>query len=376
MRNNTIRNISIFAALAVLVGGGLLYRSGFFGGEQELETAAAPAKPGGPGGMGGPGGPGGPGGAPLSVSALKIKTDILRDEISVNGSTASPEEVLVSAEVAGKITRILFSEGNYVNKGALLVQLDDDELQAQRKRLLVRKELTQRIAERLKNLYDREGVSLQEYEIARAEADQVLAEITLIDVQISKRSIRAPFSGLLGLKMVSEGSYVSPGMAIVKLVSTNPIHLSFTVPERYNTVVQKGTVVRFRMDGSDKTYTASVLAREPQIDPATRTLRVKASAPNADGRILPGAFAAVSVGLKDYDRTIMIPTEAVIPEEGAQKVFVYRNGMAESVKIETGIRKNTEIQVLHGLQEGDTLITSGVMLIRPGAPVKIESLGD
>ncbi len=373
MRNNTIRNISIFAALAVLVGGGLLYRSGFFGGEQELETAAAPAKP---GGMGGPGGPGGPGGAPLSVSALKIKTDILRDEISVNGSTASPEEVLVSAEVAGKITRILFSEGNYVNKGALLVQLDDEELQAQRKRLLVRKELTQRIAERLKNLYDREGVSLQEYEIARAEADQVLAEITLIDVQISKRSIRAPFSGLLGLKMVSEGSYVSPGMAIVKLVSTNPIHLSFTVPERYNTVVQKGTVVRFRMDGSDKTYTASVLAREPQIDPATRTLRVKASAPNADGRILPGAFAAVSVGLKDYDRTIMIPTEAVIPEEGAQKVFVYRNGMAESVKIETGIRKNTEIQVLHGLQEGDTLITSGVMLIRPGAPVKIESLGD
>lgn len=373
MRKNTIRNISIFAALAVLVGGGLLYRSGFFGGDEPIPSPAAPGAPGGvPGG--GPGG--GPGGPPLNVRAMKVKSDMLRDEISVNGSTASPEEVLVSAEVAGKITRIFFSEGNYVNKGALLVQLDDEELQAQRKRLLVRKELTQRIAERLKNLYDREGVSLQEYEIARAEADQVLAEITLIDVQISKRSIRAPFGGLLGLKMVSEGSYVSPGMAIVNLVSNNPIHLSFTVPERYSAVLQKGTVVRFRLDGSNRTYTASVLAREPQIDPASRTLRVKASAPNPDGRILPGAFAAVSVGLKEYDRTIMIPTEAVIPEEGVQKVFVYRNGMAEAVKIQTGIRKDTEIQVLQGLQEGDTLITSGVMLIRPGAPVKIESLAD
>jgi membrane fusion protein (multidrug efflux system) len=374
MRKNTIRNISIFAALAVLIGGGLLYRSGFFGGEETIPNPAPAAAPGG--GPGGPGGPGGQAGPPLSVNALKVHSDILRDEISVNGSTTSPEEVLVSAEVAGKITRILFSEGSFVKKGAVLVQLDDEELQAQRKRLLVRKELTQRIAERLKNLYDREGVSLQEYEIARAEADQVLAEITLIDVQISKRVIRAPFSGLLGLKMVSEGSYVSPGMAIVNLVSNNPIHLSFTVPERYNTVVQKGTVVRFRMDGSDKIYTASVLAREPQIDPASRTLRVKASAPNPDGRILPGAFAAVSVGLKDYDRTIMIPTEAVIPEEGIQKVFVYRNGIAEAIKIETGIRKDTEIQVLHGLQEGDTLITSGVMLIRPGAPVKIERMAD
>ncbi len=370
MGKHTIRIVSVIIALIVFAGGFFLYRSGFFGGEKQPEPPKA-AMP----GMG-PGGPGGMAGAPTNVRVMKVQSRELRDEISVNGSTAPTEEVLISAEVSGKITRILFSEGTYVKKGALLVQLDEEELQAQRKRLLVRKELTQRIAERLKNLYEREGVSLQEYEIARAEADQVLAEISLLDVQISKRSVRAPFDGLLGLKMVSEGSFVSPGMSIVKLVSANPIHLSFSVPERYNSVVQKGTTVRFRMDGSDKLYNATVIAREPQIDLATRTLRIKASAPNPDGRILPGAFAAVSVGLKEYDRTIMIPTEAVIPEEGVQKVFLYRNGVAQVAQIETGIRKDADIQVLHGLSEGDTLITSGVMLIRPGAPVVIERIAE
>ena len=368
MAKHQIRIISIIIAFIVFVGGFLLYRAGFFGEEEPAAPGTSSPMPGG--------GPGGKAAGPTNVRALRVVPRDLRDEISVNGSTAATEEVLVAAEVSGKITRILFQEGSFVKKGTLLVQLDEEELQAQRQRLLVRKELTQRIAERLKNLYEREGVSLQEYEIARAESDQVLAEIALIDVQISKRSIRAPFDGMLGLKMVSEGSFVSPGMAMVKLVSTNPIHLSFSVPERYNTVLKKGSLVRFKMDGSDAQYSATVIAREPQIDPATRSLKVKASAPNPGGGILPGAFAAVSVSLQSYERTIMIPTEAVIPEEGVQKVFLCRNGLAESVKIETGIRKDTDIQVLHGLNEGDTLITSGVMQLRPGAPVIIEKIAE
>jgi membrane fusion protein (multidrug efflux system) len=368
MGKHRIRIIATLIAIIVFVGGFLLYRAGFFSGEDAAAPGKSAAMPGG--------GQGGKPAGPTNVRAIRIVPRDLRDEISVNGSTAAPEEVLVASEVAGKITRILFQEGTFVKKGALLVQLDDEELQAQRQRLLVRRELTQRIADRLKNLYDREGVSLQEYEIARAEADQVLAEIALIDVQISKRSILAPFDGLLGLRMISEGSFVSPGMSMVKLVSTNPIHLSFSVPERYNAVLKKGSLVRFKMDGSDAQYTATVIAREPQIDPATRSLRVKASAPNPGGSILPGAFAAVSVSLQSYERTIMIPTEAVVPEEGIQKVFLCRNGMAEAVKIETGIRKDTDIQVLHGLQEGDTLITSGVMQLRPGSPVTIEQVAE
>lgn len=365
MRKHIIRIVSVIIALIVFTGGFLLFRAGYFGGEKRAEPPAPAATPGSPGGTAG---------TPTLVRAMRVQSSVLRDEISVNGSTVPPEEVLISAEVAGKITRILFTEGGAVKKGALLVQMDDDELQAQRKRLQVRKELTHRIAERLKNLYEREGVSLQEYEIARAEADQVLAEIALLDVQISKRGIRAPFDGRLGLRMVSEGSYVSPGMPIVNLVSANPIHISFTVPERYNAVVQQGSSVRFRMDGSDRLYSATVIAREPQIDPTTRTMRVKASAPNPDGRILPGAFAAVMVGLKEYDRTIMIPTEAIVPEEGLQKVFLYRNGTAQVVQVETGIRKDANIQVLKGLAEGDTIITTGVLLIRQGAPVRIEQM--
>jgi membrane fusion protein, multidrug efflux system len=363
MQKHSIRIISVIIALVVFVGAFLLYRAGVLGGDHE----AAPAPP-----AAGPGGAGGKPSAPTRVQAMVVQYGELKDEISVNGSTIPTEEVMVASEVAGKLVKLHFTEGAMVRKGALLAQLDDEELKAQRQRLLVRRELTQRIAERLKNLYDKEGVSLQEYEIARAEADQVLAEIALLDVQISKRVIRAPFDGLLGLKLVSEGGYVSPGMPIVSLVSSNPIHLSFSVPERYSDVIKRGTGVNFRMDGSDRLYAATVIAREPQIDQASRSLRVKASAPNPDGKILPGAFAGVRVALKNYDRTILIPTEAVVPEEGAQKVFVFRNGLAESVIIQTGIRKDANIQVLNGLSEGDTLITSGVMLIRPGAPVALD----
>ncbi|MBX2928968.1 MAG: efflux RND transporter periplasmic adaptor subunit [Saprospiraceae bacterium] len=364
MRKHTVRILSLVVGLIVLIAAVLLYRAGFFGGEQLPEPPPTAASPGSMGGQ------------QTSVRVVRVQYETLRDNISVNGSTTATEEVLISAEVPGKISRILFREGAFVKKGALLVQLDDDELQAQRKRLLVQRELTQRIAERLKNLYDREGVSLQEYEIARAEADQVLAEIALIDVQISKRSVRAPFDGTLGLKMVSEGSFLSAGMPIVGLVSTNPIHLSFSVPERYSGVLQNGSKVQFRLDGSESLYSATVIAREPQIDPTTRTLRVKASAPNPNGRILPGAFAAVTVGLRDYDRTILIPTEAIVPEEGVQKVYLYRNGFAEVGTVETGIRKDAEIQILRGLEEGDTVITSGVLLIRPGAAVTIENMGN
>jgi membrane fusion protein (multidrug efflux system) len=365
MRKHSIRIISVIIALFVFIGAFLLYRAGILGGEKAAVPAPAPAGPAGPGGKPAP---------PTSVQAMVVQYGVLKDEISVNGSTIPTEEVMVASEVAGKLVKLYFTEGAVVKKGALLAQLDDDELKAQRQRLLVRRELTQRIADRLKNLYNKEGVSLQEYEIARAEADQVLAEITLLDVQISKRVIRAPFDGLLGLKLVSEGSFVSPGMPIISLVSANPIHLSFSVPERYIDVIQRGTGVNFRMDGSDRLYKATVIAREPQIDPASRSLKVKASAPNPEGRILPGAFAAVRVALKNYDRTILIPTEAVVPEEGAQKVFVYRNGLAESVLIQTGIRKDALIQVINGLSEGDTLITTGVMMIRPGAPVVLDRI--
>jgi len=223
-------------------------------------------------------------------------------------------------------------------------------------------------------LYKREGVSLQEFEIAKAEADQVDAELNLINVQLEKRTIRAPFNGLLGLRQVSEGSYLSPGATIVNLVSLNPINVEFSVPERYGRGINKGTKVQFVLDGSNDPLSAIVVAKESNVDATTRTLKLKAEAPNPNGRILPGAFANVSVNLRSFAGAIMIPTQAILPDLEGKKVFVFKGGKATSVDVETGIRREDFIQVTKGLSIGDTVITTGIMQIRPGAEVNITKI--
>jgi len=311
---------------------------------------------------------------PIPVEAVVAQATSLRDAISVNGSTASNEQVAITAEVPGKIESIQFKEGEFIKKGKVLVKLEDEELQAERERLVVQRRLNQKIAERLKALYEKEGVSLQEYEVAAAEVEKTEAEITLLDAQLEKRVIRAPFAGQLGLRMVSEGSYLSPGTPIVQLISTNPIKLEFDVPEKYSRAVEVGSRVTFKLDGSDRSFQANVIAREPSIDPDTRTLRFKATAPNPGGGILPGAFADVQVELEEFAGTILLPTQTIIPELNNKKVFRYRNGKAEPAIVETGIRQERYIQVTKGLNPGDTVITTGLLQLKPGAPVTLSKI--
>lgn len=368
MKNKRIiRTLSLLAIAAAIVFF-FLYQSGTLGGKKEESANVAPAAA--------PKGPMGPGGKDMvvPVKAMIVSKGKLTDIITVNGSTAPNEEVTIATEVPGKVLRILFKEGSSVQKGVALVKLDDIELQAQRKRLVVQQELNQKIADRLKALYEKEGVSLQDYEVAKAEVEKVKAEISLIDAQIEKRTVRAPFSGKLGLRQISEGSYLSPGSPIVNLVSINPIKLEFSVPEKYSSAVKPGTKVNFKLDGVSGDYHAIVEASEPNIDAGTRTYKLKATAPNERGNILPGAFANVTVSLQEYAATIMIPTEAVVPELGGKKVFVYKGGKAVPTAIETGLRQDKSIQVVNGLHVGDTLITTGVLQIKPGASVTITTI--
>lgn len=358
-RNKRIRAVSIIIAV-LLLALFVSYQMGFFGtGENgpAAPTAKGPAET-----------------AVIPVKAQLINFEDLSDNIIVSGATLSNEDVEVNSEVAGKVSKIYFTEGGWVKKGEPLVKLDDDEFRAQRYRLEVSRELTANIAARFKGLYEKEGVSLQEYEIAEAEAEQVKAEIALLEAQLSKRTILAPFSGRLGLRLVSEGSFLAPGTPIVRLVNTDPIKLEFSVPEKYSNQVGKGSKVQFRLDGFPDERTATVEASDPVIDPATRSLRLKANAPNPGGRILPGAFASVTVNLSKQKDAIMVPTEAIVPEMGGKKVYVYRAGKAQPVSVETGIRKDATIQITGGLQNGDTVITSGVMQIRPGSEVRITEL--
>lgn len=360
MSKTLIRILSLVLAAAVLLGGWYWLRRGEPTGEpakEEADPAPVPAAS-----------------DALPVEGVVVRAHPLQEQITVNGSTLAPREVMVSGEVPGLIQDILFEEGSYVKKGTPLVQLDIEELEAQRKRLEVEKRLTAGIAERFRGLYEKEGVSLQDYENAQAEAEQAVANLELVEVQIDKRTIRAPFSGQLGLKMVSEGSYIAPGTPIVPLVSIHPIQLEFAVPEKYAAELRMGKTVYFQTEATDAARKATITARDPAIDTDTRTLRFKAEAPNPGGQLLPGTFAKVEVILQSFDEALMIPTQAVIPELGGKKVFLAREGAAHAVPVETGIRREKTVQVVDGIAAGDTVITTGILQLREGAPIRISRL--
>lgn len=308
----------------------------------------------------------------LPVNIEVVQPTRLEDLLTVSGTLEADETVDLSSEIAGKVQTISFREGAYVRAGQVLVQLDDADLQAQLDKVTYQAELAQQQEQRRRQLLDKGGLSQEAYDQVATERKTLQAEIDLLKVRISKTRITAPFSGEVGFRYVSEGSYLSPGTRIANLVKTNPIKISFTVPEQYSRLMKPGLPVSFSIEGMDDTLQANVYARDPSIDPETRSLVVKAKASNPRGRLSPGAFATVTVQLQAFDSALMVPTRAVMPERDRQIVYRYQTGQAQPTPIETGIRRADRVQVVEGLSQGDTIITSGLIQMRPGQPVRLE----
>lgn len=308
----------------------------------------------------------------LPVTAMVAKQNVLDNKLRSTGSLMANEYVQLKSEVSGIVEKINFKEGQKVKKGQLLVQLNDEEIRAEIEKLQFAKKLNEDIEYRQKQLLEKEAISKEEYETVLTTLNTTLADIKVRQVQLEKHQIRAPFDGIIGLRSVSEGSYLNPADNIVTLYSINPIKVNFSVPGKYSGEVNPGDKIEFTTDAYQDVFTGEIYAIEPQIDPQTRSLVIRAVSNNQENKLLPGQFVKIQLTLDTYEKAIMIPTEAVIPELNSKKVFVYKNGVAESKEIETGIRTADQIQVTEGLQAGDTVITSGTLQIRPGMPVAIE----
>jgi membrane fusion protein (multidrug efflux system) len=257
-----------------------------------------------------------------------------------------------------------------VTKGQLLVRVADAELRAQLARAEARLAIAQDEADRQRQYFEQNLSSKQLYDTAVNELAVAKADADLVRVQLAKTEIRAPFDGKVGLRFVSAGSYVSPAAQITSLQDDTPIKLDFSVPERYAGRLRPGHVVRFAVQGTSRRFEATIYAIEPSIDPTTRTLRVRARSANVDGALVPGAFADVEVSLEERE-TLTVPAYAVIPELNGHRVFVVAGGKAESRPVEIGTRTEELVEVVRGLQAGDTLITSGILQLRPGVPVTV-----
>ena len=310
----------------------------------------------------------------LNVNAKIIKPQLLKDEIKISGSLLPDEEVDLSFETSGKIIEINFEEGSQVKKGQLLAKVNDRPLQAQLQRLVAQLKLAEDRVFRQNALLERDAVSKEAYEQVKTELATLNADIDLIEANIAQTELRAPFDGVIGLRQVSVGTYASPTTIVAKLTKVSPLKVEFSVPERYASQIKKGTNLNFRIEGKLDAFSAKVYAVESTIDPNLHQFTARALYPNTNRALLPGRYTSIQLKKEEIPNAIAIPTEAIVPEMGKDKVFLYKSGKAEPVEVTTGIRTDAEVQIVRGLQVGDTILTSGTLQLRLGLPVTLDNI--
>lgn len=315
----------------------------------------------------------GPGGkTALNVSGIVLKPQVFLDNLSLSGSIEANEQVDIRSEISGIVESINFQEGTMVSKGQVLFKVNDIELRAQLANVKTSQGLASENERRAKLLLEKEAISQEEYDIASADFKSSKAQTQLIQAQIAKTTVRAPFSGKIGLRAISNGTYVTPTTPIAKLVNTSQLKITFSIPEKYASQMKVGNALSFTTAGATEKFDAKIYAIEPEIEIATRTLKVRAIAQNPDGKLYPGTFANVALPLDHIKDALLVPTEAIIPIQNGKKIFISENGKAKEVVVQTGSRTEKEILVLTGLKAGDTVLTSGVMTLKNGSPVKVK----
>jgi membrane fusion protein (multidrug efflux system) len=253
----------------------------------------------------------------------------------------------------------------------LLFKVNDTELRAQLSQSNTKESLAAENERRAKLLLQKEAISQEEYDVARAEYASTKAQSQLIKAQIAKTAVRAPFSGRIGLRSISKGTYITPTILVANLVNIGKLKITFSIPEKYANQVKNNSTLNFTVAGSTATYTATVYAIEPTVEIATRTLQVRAITDNKDGKLLPGTFANVELPLEVIKDAIVVPSQAVIPVQNGKKVFISNMGKAKEIIVETATRTDASLLILSGLKAGDTVITTGVMALKNDAPVKV-----
>jgi membrane fusion protein (multidrug efflux system) len=285
------------------------------------------------------------------------------------------EEIELVGEIAGKVAAIHFREGSWVAGDELLLEIDDTQLRAERDRAAYRVELAERSEARQRRLFEEGLVSQEEYDFALNELNVLRAELELSEARLVKTQIRAPFGGIIGLRDVSLGSYLTPQTRIATLQDVDPVKIDFSVPEKYAGHLRVGDRVEFRTKGSQAQHTGRIAALEPRVDRDTRSLTLRALSSNPDGDLVPGAFADVDIVVRRIEGALAVPSRAVIPELGGKKVFVYEDGKAQPRSIETGMRTEEMLEVTRGLKPNDQVIVTAIQRLRPGLPVQLEESG-
>jgi len=305
------------------------------------------------------------------VEGFIVRPQSISDKIEVPGTLLPGEQTQIRSEVSGRIIKLNIQEGESVQKGALLIKLFDSDLQTQLKKLRVQLAIAETTEKRQRELLEIKGISQQDYDLVKLNVETLKVDIEATQIAIVKTEIRAPYAGQLGLRSVSLGAYISPAEIITTVRQVNELKLEFSVPEKYAKEVKKGDNVTFRVDGGQREHTAVVIATENSVEQTTRTLRIRALVGKIDPELVPGVFARVNLQLGETADALLVPTQALISTARNKQVAVLKKDSVVFNVVETGARDSVLVQITNGLKAGDTIVTTGLMILRPNAKVKV-----
>jgi membrane fusion protein, multidrug efflux system len=303
-----------------------------------------------------------------------VTPKLLSQDIEVPGSLAAYEEVELHPEVSGRVTAVYFKEGSNVGQGSLLLKIYDGDLQAQLQKLQIQIKTAEKTAERYGALLKINGVSQQEYDLNVLAVNNIRADMNIVKTNMARTTLRAPFSGKIGITSITKGAYVTPQTLIGTLRKVSQLKLNFAVPELYSAKIKKGDLVRFTVEGNNEIYPAIVSATENIIAEDNRSLNVIATVVKPSTQLIAGAFAKVKIVLGGNTASLMVPTQAIIPQARNKKIIIVRDGIAVMETVTTGTRDSSMVEITSGLKAGDTILTTGLLSTKPGSNVQLNKI--
>lgn len=310
---------------------------------------------------------------PVTIDVSVASLVDYSNTVEGNGTVLANEYVELKPETNGRIVMLNIQEGKQVSEGALLVKLFDDDLQAQLRKLESQLLIAKKTESRLKTLLEANGLNQSEYDQALTQVNNLLADIDYTKAQIRKTEIRAPFSGTIGLRTVSKGAYVTQQNTLATLQQTGTLKVDFVLPENYKQQLQAGQDVKVMAD-NNKAYTAKIIAIEPQVNTATRNIKVRAMIIGNSAELQPGAFVKIGMDEGKNKKAILVPTNCIIPDTRNKKIILIKNGKANFTIVETGYRGEDKVEITSGVEAGDTFAINGILFLKPDADVKIRNV--
>lgn len=308
----------------------------------------------------------------LNAEGFIVKPMPFQRDYTASGTLLPNEEVQILPEVSGRVTSISFAEGTTVKQGQMLLNIYNADIKANIQKSKAQRQLQEKIKSRQAELLRIGGISQQDYETTAAQIQSIDADLAFSEAQLRKTSIVAPFSGRIGIRNISVGAVVTPATVIATLQQTRILKMDFTVPDQYRDEVTTGKKVTFTVTGKPDTFSGVISALEPAADAITRTLRVRAIVQNEEHKLTAGSFTHVVIPFDNNKNALLVPSQSIIPTEREKQVAVIMGGKAKMTTVKIGTRTNDLVEVVQGLKEGDTIITTGIMQVKQGMQVQVK----